>query len=295
MPLRLSAGRGGGPSVSLGTKGGRTGRLLGGQRRRLRSVIPLTPTPLDSGFRWKDGGLSGVSTYGDESIPLWHAPLWIPAFAGMTRGGFGPASAVGGGGGSSRCGGTALREPQGDRNRESPLRRGAGESGMRWGLVAGLPRSAPLWIPASAGTTMGGIRAGECCWWRRGKFPLRRDGAIRESPLRRSAGESGMRWGLVVGLPRSAPLWIPASAGTTMGGVRAGKCCGWRRLRFPPPRERRNVRAIRRETEAPPSLAPALGSRFRGKDDGGAAPFVCPQDRLRQAQGERTRWDGRQT
>ena len=101
----------------------------------------------------------------------------------MTRGGFGPASAVGGGGGSSRCGlGTALREPQGDRNRESPLRRGAGESGMRWGLVAGLPRSAPLWIPASAGTTMGGIRADEFCWRRRGEFPLRRDGRFANRP-----------------------------------------------------------------------------------------------------------------
>ena len=156
----------------------------------------------------------------------------------MTSVVFGPTSSVGGGGGSSRCGGTALREPQGDRNHESPLRRGAGEWGMRWGLVVGMPRSAPLWIPAFAGTTMGGVRAGECCWWRRGKFPLRRDGRFANRPydgVRGSRGYGGVGGGVA---PLSAPLdtgfrryddggcsgrqvlWVadaevPASAGTT--------------------------------------------------------------------------------
>ena len=137
-----------------------------------------------------------------------------------------------------------------------------------------------------------GVRGSRGCdggwwWWRptRTRSPFDFPQGERAPPPCGALGKSRERQGLVVGSPRSAPLWMPASAGTTMGGVRAGECCGWRRLRFPPPRERRNLRAIRRETEAPPSLAPALGSRFRGKDDGGAASFVCPQDRLRRGSG----------
>ena len=73
------------------------------------------------------------------------SPLpWIPAFAGTTLGVWGPVSAAGGGGGGSRCGGTALREPQGDRIREAPLRWGVGvgEAMGVWG--GGAPPGACL-------------------------------------------------------------------------------------------------------------------------------------------------------
>ena len=73
-----------------------------------------------------------------------------------------------------------------DRLRANGFGRGAfgGEWGMRWGT--GVPRAAPLWIPAFAGMTL----VGEC-----GKDE---------------------RWGR----PRAAHLpWVPARTGTTMGVV----------------------------------------------------------------------------
>ena len=109
---------------------------------------------------------------------------------------------------------------------------GVGEWGMRRGLVVGLPCPSHLWIPAFAGTTIAGVRAGKCCWWRRVGVPLRRDGRFSKRPCG-GVGEWGMRRGLVVGLPCPSHLWIPAFAGTTIAGVRAGKCCWWRRVGVP--------------------------------------------------------------
>ena len=40
----------------------------------------------------------------------------------------------------------------------------------------------PLWIPAFAGMTVGGLIAGMGGWWRRGEFPLLRDGRFANRP-----------------------------------------------------------------------------------------------------------------
>ena len=75
----------------------------------------------------------------------------------------------------------ALRQAQGERIWEARVRWGVGDA-----MGDGTPRAAPLWIPAFAGMTL----VGEC-----GKDE---------------------RWGR----PRASPLpWVPARAGTTMGGV----------------------------------------------------------------------------
>ena len=52
----------------------------------------------------------------------------------------------------------------------------------------------------------GDVRVGKCCWWRRGESPAAAGRALREAPLRRGVGESGMRRGLVVGVPRPASV-----------------------------------------------------------------------------------------
>ena len=75
----------------------------------------------------------------------------------------------------------AIRQAQGERIRGARL---------RWGLV-GVPHAAHLWIPAFAGTTVGGL--GECGRRRR---------------------------------PRATPLpWVPAKAGTTRGVGVSGPHC----------------------------------------------------------------------
>ena len=204
----------------------------------------------------------------------------------------------------------ALRQAQGERTREAPLRRGVGDV---WG--AETPRASHLWIPAFAGMT----RVGEC-----GKDE---------------------RWGR----PRAAPLpWVPARAGTTMGGVmgcvgargwcqgggplsraggsRTAPTTGVGRTRAGVMREllvvegpssalrtgfdrlRANgfgrgacggVWGMRWGAETPRAAPLPWVPVFTGTTMGGVragkrwwwwrAPFVCPQDRLRQAQGERTR------
>ena len=169
------------------------------------------------------------------------APLWIPAFAGMTRvgecekdeggwaSGWGPALAGGrfanrpydrgraqeGGGDAGAAGGG--RAPF-DRLRANGFGRGAynGEWGMRWGT--GVPRAPHLWIPAFAGMTRVGV-----CGKDEGGVGVGVEGPfdrLRANGFGRGAcgGVWGMRWGTET--PCASPLpWVPARAGTTMGGV----------------------------------------------------------------------------
>ena len=96
--------------------------------------------------------------------------------------------------------------------------------GEATGVWVGVPRLAPLWIPAFAGTTMGGVwgLAGAVCGGGVG-VPLRRDGWFANRPY--EVWGVGEATGVWVGVRRAAPLWIPAFAGTTMGG-----CGMWRGL-----------------------------------------------------------------
>ena len=140
------------------------------------------------------GGCDG----GGGGVPR-PAHLWIPAFAGTTmagvrgrrglmvaRGG-GPAAggsgrfanggapyggddAMGGaheGGvpaceGATRAGGPSTGSGRTD-SRSAPAA-GCGRVGSAMGVGGGVPRPAHLWIPAFAGTTVEGVRAGEGCW-----------------------------------------------------------------------------------------------------------------------------------
>ena len=73
----------------------------------------------------------------------------------------------------------------------------------------GLPCPSHLWIPAFAGTTIAGVWAGKCCWWRRVGVPLRRDGRFSKRPYG-GVGE----W-------RCDGSWWWGS-----GGIRGGGSCG---------------------------------------------------------------------
>ena len=160
-------------------------------------------------------GIRGCDGGGDASR---RAPLWIPAFAGMTLGVCGPASAGGGGGGAScpapppprgcgppftlrfPSGRTASPAPHGTLGLDSCLRgndawRGAlrqaqgerigkrpddGEWGMRWGRRRAAPR-APALGSRVRGNDGGGSRRFEGGWG--GGAP---PGAPLDSCLRRN-------------------------------------------------------------------------------------------------------------
>ena len=92
-------------------------------------------------------------------------------------------------------------------------------------------------VCGSARATGGGVRV-----------PLRRDGRFANRPY---DGEWGMRRGLGWGCPARRP------SGYRLSPVRRCGC------------------GVRRETETPLCLAPALDSRFRGKDDGGVRAGKC--------------------
>ena len=68
----------------------------------------------------------------------------------------------------------------------------------------GMPCPAPLWIPAFAGTTVGGVGCGGGCWWWWGEGPAAAGRAVREPPLR-GLGSRGCDRGLD-GVPRQAPV-----------------------------------------------------------------------------------------
>ena len=216
---------------------------------------------------------------------------------------WGSASAAGGGG-RSRCGGTGG-------SRTAPTR--FGESGKRLGFGWGAPPGAPL-DTGFRRYDDGGVRGGGGCWWggapssalRTGFDRLRANG-VGERPY---DGEGGTE------AARAAPLWVPAFAGMTLvgecgnddGGVwGSARVAGGGGVRVP----LRRGRAVRepplRGLEsrgsdwglgggAPPGapLDTGAGTTMGGCGaaggvGGGGPPFECPQDRLRQAQGERCR------
>ena len=148
----------------------------------------------------------GKRSFGGEWGMRWRmempraSPLWIPAFAGMTRAGEGDAGVAGGGG--------PLRQAQGERIWEARLRWGVGDA-MADG---GAPRFAPLDSCLRRNDARGGVRAGEGWWCRR---------ALRQAQGERTR-EARVRWGVGVrwGTETScaASLWFPAFTGMTRAG-----------------------------------------------------------------------------
>ena len=106
-------------------------------------------------------------------------------------------SVVGGGGPAPRpC-------PAGPAAPRSPLRFPSGRTASQ---------APPLWIPAFAGMTVGGLIAGMGGWWRRGEFPLLRDGRFANRPYDggvRSAGKSVVGGGGPVPAPAPRVLRSP--------------------------------------------------------------------------------------
>ena len=132
------------------------------------AYTPLT-APLDSGLRRNDevGGRNdesggrhdevggrrsweaGLASDALEALPRPSPPLWIPAFAGMTKWG-GRNDEVG-----------RRHDEVGGRNDESGGRR-SWEAGLASDALEALPHSSPpLWIPAFAGMTKWGGRHDE--------------------------------------------------------------------------------------------------------------------------------------
>ena len=110
--------------------------------------------------------------------------------------------------------------------REPPLRQGVGEATGVW---VGVPRPAPLWIPAFAGTTMGGagrrgvlVAVGPPSSALRTGFDRLRANGVGERACEMGSGDA---WGTET--PPAAPLpWIPAFAGRTMGVCGSAKAAG---------------------------------------------------------------------
>ena len=166
-----------------------------------------------------------------------------------------------------------------------------GECGKdeRWGR----PRASPLpWVPARAGTTMGGVvgcvgaRGSGQGWW---PVARSRGRAVLEPPLRwggahEGGGDAGAAGG---GRPPSSALRTGFDR-LRANGFGRGACGG--------------VWGMRWGAETPRAAPLPWVPVFTGTTMGGVragkrwwwwrAPFVCPQDRLRQAQGERI-WEGR--
>ena len=150
------------------------------------------------------------------------APLWIPAFAGMTRAGEGDAGAGGGG---------SLRQAQGERTRGARVRWGVGDA-MGDGDA---PRGAPLDSCLRRNDARGGVREG------RGGAPVRRrtETAPHRAPCpgfplsrERRWGSAGRRGLLVAEGPSTG------SGRTDLGGapsVGSGGCDGGRSRPAPRP------------------------------------------------------------
>ena len=139
---------------------------------------------------------------------------------------WGPASAAGVGLGSPALAGRAFESL-----REShPTTPGVwGRRRCDGGWWWGCPASAHLWIPAFAGTTIAGVRAGECCWCRGAPFECPQD-RLRQAQGERS-WEARVRWGLgdaMVGdgdAPRRAPALGSRFRENDDRGMGVGECC----------------------------------------------------------------------
>ena len=147
---------------------------------------------------------AGLASDALEALP--HSsppPLWIPAFAGMTKWGAGMTKW---GAGMTKCGAGMTNGAGGRRS---------WEAGLASDALEALPHSSPpLWIPAFAGMTKCG--AGNDEVRRRHDEVGRRND---ESGGRRS-WEAGLASDALEALPHSPPpLWIPAFAGMTKWGA----------------------------------------------------------------------------
>ena len=162
----------------------------------------------------------------------------------------------------------ALRQAQGERNLEARL---------RCGLVGACRRPAHLWIPAFAGTTIGGVGSS------------RGGGAPRRAPALGSRFRT--RWEDGGTAPRRAPALGSRFRGNDGGGCAvplAGAVSGYRTppLWIPAFEGRNDARYWSRYRA--PRRAPALGSRFRENDGGrgvrDARELRVAEETLRQAQ-----------
>ena len=169
------------------------------------SLATLPAAPLDSGLRRHDevgrrhdevgggndevGGRrsweAGLASDALEALPHSSPPLWIPAFAGMTKWG-------------------GRHDEVGRRNDESGGRRSWEAGLLASDTLEALPHSSPpLWIPAFAGMTKWGGRHDE-------------SGGRNDEVGGRRSWEAGLASDALEALPHSSPpLWIPAFAGMT--------------------------------------------------------------------------------
>ena len=158
------------------------------------------------------------------------APLWVPAFAGMTlvgecgkdNGGVcGSARAAGGGGVRVplRWDGRFANRPY---DGELGMRRGFG-----WGCAAPRPSGYRL-----SPVRRWGVRGGGGCWWWGGEGPAAAGRAVREPPLRRGvAARLGFGWGCAAQRPsgyRLSPVrrWGGVGRRGMLVAVGWGSRCG---------------------------------------------------------------------
>ena len=195
------------------TGSGRTERVRSAPAVWVGGGVRPPGAPLDTGFRRYDGGRCGK--YESRRRPRAAPRPWVPAFARTTVGGAGPLA----------------------------------------GFVSGC-RTPPLWIPAFAGMTLGVVR--ERRWESAGRAGAAGGGGNPSTGSGRTESRSAPAMWVGGGVPppgapldtgfrryddggrgndatrrrpRAAPLpWVPAKAGTTVGGVCGTRgSCWWRR------------------------------------------------------------------
>ena len=220
------SGQGGGPPALAGGRfanrpydrggaheGGGDARAAGGGRPPSSALRTGFDRLRANGFGRRACGGEWGMRWGTETPRA--APLWIPAFAGMTRVGV--------------CGGCWWWRAPFDRLRANGF--GKRACGGEWGMRSGTetPRAAPLWIPAfagmtrvgDAGRTRGGVRRGG------GPFDRVRANGFGKRPCRgEGGGGDAMGDG---GAPRRAPAlgspfrgndgWRGRCGATSGGGI----------------------------------------------------------------------------
>ena len=280
---------GGGVRVPLRRDGRFANRPYDGERGIRRGFGWGCAAPRPSGYRlspvrrWGGAGRRGLFVVGGplrqaqgercrEARVRWGtetpraAPLWIPAFAGMTRvGECGVAGAVGGG--------SPLRVPSGQASTGSGRTvsgsaRAMGSGGRDGGRRRPAPRPCPGFPLSREGRSWGVCGVAGAVGGGGVRVPLRRDGRFANRPY---DGEWGVRRGTET--PRAAPLRVPAFAGMTLVGESGkddGGCGGRRGLLVAVGRGSRCGGTGGSRT------APTTGSGGRDGGLGGGAPRRAP-------------------